>query len=457
MRSISARSRSGHGTGNPALDATVRLHASDIEHNLAGATTVSNLVAATATYIAVIALIITGTLPDIPPVIEVFVPLPLVAILCYHVTTLAAIMRRSGSAALLETELFRWAGLSETEQAHVGTVRSDEILDLRLIRSSSDPWYHKALHTTSLLFPYIGWYLLGAAATGYVLADSWRRWNAQEGSLSASGVDSWLLVAGTALSVLGWLVLATAALRFYIFPPVEPSEYGRIAAHVAADKASAPATPSRDERVITITRLHESDIHGNVAAGSMSITFFATTAAYIALIATSYRGDTQVSAWIFCLVALPLLLLQGYALLLVAGILARSDSARILENHLFEFAQLAPVASRNAVGTAQSDVVTDVRAIRDYSRLVGERWPLVMSRKSIALAPYVGLYLSGLVATLLTFWTAYVVYLAEDAHIGLWLQVGVCAVIYAVFWAGFGYAAISFYSPHSAWHKRRAG
>ena len=473
-------SREGSGTelpgdGEVAVEALVRLHASDIAHNVSGAGIVGNLIAATATYIALLAVMINGTLV-LPRPLAVFAPLPLLLILSYHLTLLAAIMKRSDSAKVLEEGLKGVAGLSAEEREATGTYQSDRVLDIRTLAESKEPWRLKVPKLALLFFPYVGWYAIGLALTAFVVEQSWLGWDQERAAGTATGPDLGVLIAATAIFALLWGLFITAALVYFILPKKEASLFreeddshqrpkrwlsrGRKSKGESRDPGPVleikepKAGWSPGARIAAIIRLHESDIEGNVGAAGLSVTLIGTSAAYITILATSYRSDVSIPAWIYCLLALPVLLMQAYQMCLTAGVVRRARSAELLEDKLFSASGYDGVVDRHRIGTAQSDGVTDPVRIRRNRKSLREGRLSNASRVWVSQMSYAGWYATGLLLTGYTLVSAYFTYVwpAPDVYggTGAFVTVGVAAVLYLIFWIAFGVTVATYFPRRSA-------
>ncbi len=426
-----------------------------------------NLIAAVATYIALLAVIFNRTLV-LPAEILALVALPLLLILSYQMTLAASIIRRSDSAKALENELFRESGLDDSVRDKIGTAQSDQVMDIRTL---TDPKVRPARWLPKFIvaaLPYVGWYVIGIALTGYLATDVH---STLDSDFGASGWPGWvrsLFALGLTGYVVLWALFALAGF-YYFFPGVVnwAKTVGRNtrAALPEADNAprfhaaGAAAKSTPESQVAALAQLHWSDIQGNLGSSTLSITLVGTTAAYVTILATSYRSEVIVPMWLYCLLVLPILLMQSYQMILTAAVMRRADSAERIEKVLAARAGLQK-QSRPLIGTATSDSVMNVFNVRKQLE-PGEGRIVNAARGAVASMPFAGWYITGFLLTGYTMWSAWQLYMYDEggAFRG-WSAVWIGAlVLYAGFWLSFVLATgeyfLGWFSPASARSRRK--
>lgn len=368
---------------NSSVAALARLHASDIEHNLSASGTAGTLLTVTASYLGVVAVLLTRQV-NIPPWVAVFVPVPMALILMYHLVLVAGVMRRGQSAARLEDALFAAAGLPVDLRSHVGTVTSDEIFDLRLAFAPGRPWI-RGLHRYLMAFiPYVGWYLVALGVTLYVLIDRDALGLPSPGSADGGWKFEVALWVARAVAATLWLVIVCGWFVYY----VRNEDWDDGAAEQALPVVSPDVGGGRvsADQVEALSQLHWSDAQHNTSANSMAMALVGATVAYGAILATAYRPDTEVAPAVYMALALPPVMLIMYEVLVVSAVLRRSRSARLLEDELMSRVEVGS-GRRWQMGTRASDSVMDASEVVRTRALHPVTWGVRFTTASL---PYVG-------------------------------------------------------------------
>jgi hypothetical protein len=179
----------------------------------------------------------------------------------------------------------------------------------------------------------------------------------------------------------------------------------------------------------------------------MAVNLTAAVAAFMAVLGVMFNGSLRLPGAVAAFAALPLVLILTYQLLLGATMVRRADSARLLEDRLFEAAALRGV-EREAVGTRVSDYVEDIRTIRaDTARPLAVR----AAEFVIAAFPAVGWYITAAGLTLYVaahpFGPPRLPIGTTETDPGAGGYVFVARLLYSILWALLIVTAIYYFTP----------